>query len=116
MKGSLLVLDEIGRLTRSEHASALKLEHLKEAIGGGSIEVVPYFDTVQISGTPVRCVVFCDEEGKNKGQIENLRATALWETALQRQRLSLTGPEGMRDYLVGKIAIVIGDDEFLAAL
>jgi hypothetical protein len=88
------------------------LELLKEAIGGGHLEVVPYFDSFRHAGASLRCVAFCDEDGKGKRLPFNAVATELWDRVLRSTRGTGCAP----DYLVGQIAVVYGDDEFMEAL
>jgi hypothetical protein len=88
------------------------LEDLKAAIGGGYIEAVPYFWTVDHRGVEHRCVAFCDEEGKLKGMPVNPFATALWDLAIRRVK----GVGCEPDFLVGRIAVVFGDPEFMEEL
>jgi len=87
------------------------LDLLKEAIGGGPIEVVPFFNTVIIDGKLTKCVAFCDEEGKIKGQLPNAVATSLWDAAMMR-----AGRRWNDDLLVGTICIVWGDPAWMRAL
>jgi hypothetical protein len=58
--------------------------------------------------------VFCNEHGKIEGLGVNQRATRLWGEAIAADFGHKGTPQG--DYLVGPIAIVIGDAEFLAEL
>ena len=83
---------------------------IKDEIGGGFLEPVPFFDTVMIKGEVRRCVAFCDEDGKLKNLDFNPGATLLWKSAQVRSR------RGVNDVLVGPVAIVFGDDELLEAL
>jgi hypothetical protein len=91
---------------------------LKAAIGGGYLELIPRFTSIEHQGELCNCVAFCDEDGKMKDLPVNERATILWHQALQRTgHPGLLMPMGrLADYLVGQIAIVIGDDEFMEAL
>jgi hypothetical protein len=84
------------------------------SIVGGWIELVPGFDWVREDGELVRCVAFCNEEGKIHNLRYNQQATLMWHDSLR-----LTHPFGgsyFDDYLAGDVAIVTGDDEFLASL
>jgi hypothetical protein len=121
MKGSILIYKpgavepEVRSFTR-----ALDLDDLKDAIGGGYLEHVPSFDTIEHDGKLRRCVVLCDEHGKldyrpgkpgrHLPDPPNETATALWVLALRRRGYFPS------DYFVGQIAIVIGDAEFMEAL
>lgn len=88
------------------------LDTLKAAIGGGHLEVVPYFNVIQRDGKWLRCAAFCDEDGKVKHQPVNRPATQLWDRTLLRTK----GCDASPDFLVGQIAVVLGDAEFMAAL
>jgi len=88
------------------------LDVLKAAIGGGHLEVVPYFSTIQHGQQRHRCVAFCDEEGKLDGLSFNKVATQHWDHAMRISQ----GCNASPDYLVGDIAVVFGDEEFMEAL
>lgn len=86
------------------------LKQLQKAVGG-YIELIPQFTT--LGGSP--CHAFCNEEGKLKGLPINRRATQLWHDALPSP--GLLGEGGaLVDYLVGPIAVVIGDPALLEKL
>jgi hypothetical protein len=108
---------------------ALDLDDLKDAIGGGWIEAVPGFHSIELDDKLHRCVVLVDEEGKlghrtsgkptpSPPDPPNPTATKLWHLALRRLgHPGLVAPGGgLADYLCGQVAVVIGDDEFLSAL
>jgi hypothetical protein len=80
------------------------LEELKSGIGGGLIEIVPFFNKFMKRD----CVVFCDEEGKLKNMKRNLLAQTFWEAAY--------GKKITDDYLVGDIVIIVGSLSFLSRL
>ncbi len=86
------------------------LDLLRAAIGGGYIEVVPWFTRFQFNGEIVDCVAFCDKYGKGKMQHFNAAATVLWAQARRCSVLDL------KDCLVGDIAIMFGDREFMEEL
>jgi hypothetical protein len=93
------------------------LDKLKEKIDGGLLEVVPQFTRIEFRGKIMRCVTFCDEEGKNKNLPVNMLATHLWEKSLQSIGFGLRRPDGtMRDVLVGSVLVVFGDKRFMEAL
>jgi hypothetical protein len=95
------------------------LEELKGAVGGGWLEAVPGFTTLPWGGIVMDCVAFCDEEGKLKNLPHNQVATDLWEQSLRRKGVNLYAPHPFRaepDYLVGPIAVVFGDREFMEKL
>jgi hypothetical protein len=98
---------------------APKLEELKAAIGGGHLEVVPGFTDIGYQGVVMNCVAFCDEDGKRKEMPVNEIATAFWEHSLHRKGKSLANTPPMfggPDVLVGSIAVVFGDREFMGSL
>lgn len=90
-------------IDRLDHVPSLG--DIKRAIGGGHIETVPYFS--QLLDEP--CVVFCDEDGKIKGQFPNRVATYLWYADLSRQSSGEGVLEGT-DYLAGTVAIITADN------
>ncbi len=106
MKGTVLVVHVNGHEDRHEFDAPVTLDWLQhpQAING-YIEIVPYFNiwVDDVSGKGKECVVFCDEEGKLKGLPVNAKATAYWAARGD-------------DKLVGPIAIVFGDAEFMEAL
>ena len=88
------------------------LDVLKDAIGGGHLESVPYFHSIQHGRQRHRCAAFCDEDGKVKGLPMNMLATQLWDQSMRRSHGCSASP----DFLVGQIAVVFGDAEFMEAL
>jgi hypothetical protein len=109
------------------------LGDLKEAIGGGWLEKVSQFDTIEFGGELHHCVVLVDEEAKLNfrsapGKTErapdppNDRATVQWDRALRRAGhpgllRPATGPFGpLADYLVGRVCVLFGDDQFMGSL
>lgn len=105
MRGVLTIIPVGGAaVIRKELAAAPHLEDLQSWIGGGFIELVPYF--TKFEGKP--CAAFCDEDGKHKGMPVNHRATILWH-ALEPRFMG-------RDFLVGPIVIVTGDEALMSAL
>jgi hypothetical protein len=113
MKGAMLTI----RPDRGAECVPLdrcpNLHELKERIGGGFLEVVPWFRSIEIKGELHRCAVFVDEDGKHKGLTPNIFATYLWNLELIRQgRKAQVG----EDYLAGPVCIVVGDDELLEEL
>jgi hypothetical protein len=113
MRGKLLVFEPYAPTPRvyEYHDKPIKLQDLNAAVGG-YIEVVPYFDSLPVDGGRVPCRAFCNEHGKlNGGSPWNDVANALWRDALAYQNL---GP--IDDYLVGSIAVVVGDEAFMEAL
>ena len=83
------------------------LEHLQKAVGG-SIQLIPYFNTIRIDGATHKCVAFCDEEGKLSAKSLNRMAQVFWE---------LAAPSVARhDRLVGSIVVVWGDNNLMSEL
>jgi hypothetical protein len=121
MQGTMLVFlpterePEIRKFSR-----APELAELKAAIGGGWLEMVPMFDTIEHEGQLHKCVAFCDEEGKldyrtsgksaSAPDARNEWATMLWDQALRRRKL------GLGDYLSGRVCVLFGDGEFMQSL
>lgn len=118
MKGTIITIDEAGNETVREIDGEPKLALLQEGVGGGSIQIVPYFKSYRHNGRTVDCIALCDEEGKIDGQAFNETATKLWhEVLIGHGHPGLVDPDGrLADHLVGKIAIVFGDEAFMAAL
>jgi ABC-type glycerol-3-phosphate transport system substrate-binding protein len=104
VRGLLTIIQVDGAVSSEELAAAPHLEDLQSWLGGGFIELVPYFTRYQ--GKP--CLAFCDEDGKHKGMPINQRATALWYELEPRFM-------GM-DILVGPIVIVSGDEQLMREL
>ena len=110
MKGYIATIGLDGRVMVKE-ATKPTLDLLQAAIGGGSIERVPFFDTILIEGELKHCVAFCDEEGKGQGQHPNAVATLAWETALRLQGRPIGD-----DYLAGLVCVTWGDAAWMRAL
>src|SRR5262245_12882175 len=112
MKGTMVTFaaGEAQRIREFDRAPTL--DELKTAIGGGWIESVPYFDHIEWQGKWRRCWAICDEEGKLKGFDINPRATLLWGKVLSAKH----GVLRMNDILVGPVAVLFGDAEFMATL
>jgi hypothetical protein len=101
---------------------------LKDAIGGGWLEKVPKFETIEHDGALHRCVALCDEEAKlefrtsGKGESApdpaNSWATILWDRALRRAGYPglIAGSGAIVDYLCGRVCVLIGDEQFLQSL
>lgn len=102
MRGAIITLPCSGARVETPLYGPPTLDHLKEAVGGGNVELVPGFDTIEYEGKVVPCVVFCDKESKLKGQRINHDATILWDAALLRAGYpGLLKPDGrMADILL----------------
>lgn len=118
MRGTMLIFGQDGTLevhaldwtSVAEHE---RLKVLTDAIGGGYLEVVPYFKSIEHEGKLHPCVAFCDEDGKRKSWLDyNAAANEHWRRAMRRAAGCSPDP----DFLVGPIAVVFGDDEFMGAL
>jgi hypothetical protein len=119
MRGTIIIIDPTldgPRAITLDHAATL--DELKEVIGGGWLEAVPGFTTLPWAGIVMDCVAFCDEEGKLKNLPHNQIATDLWEQSLRRKGATLADHPLRQhaDYLVGTIAVVFGDREFMEEL
>lgn len=119
MKGVMLVfLAEGGVPKKVELDGPPSLEALQNAVGG-YLEAVPGFNTFNVEGKLESCVVFCNEEGKLLGLPVNTKATKLWEACLNRAGDSLftSSPiKRAKDYLVGNIVVIYGDQSLMEAL
>jgi hypothetical protein len=117
-KGTIVQLNPDGSRNEIAIDGPPTLDKLKDAIGGGYMELVPLFNSIEHGGAVVPCVAFCDEDGKLKHMPLNRPATALWQQALLRAgHPGLITPDGkVADVLVGTIAVVFGDKRFMAAL
>src|SRR5262245_26873468 len=106
MKGELLIWRPDGTSEIRELTAEPELETLRKIVGG-YLEAIPYFRTIEIGGSVVACLAFCNEEGKlNEPPLPiNRGATVAWHNAMQR-----AGTPHFDDYLVGSIAIVTGDE------
>lgn len=106
MKGAVLAINADGTTDLTRLDDPVVLPHLRRIVGG-HIEGVPMFDSVPVGGRVRRCVAFCNEEGKLKGLPVNIAATRLWWHAVGRDP---------GDMLVGNVAVVWGDEEFMGEL
>lgn len=100
----------------TEYTSEIPLGELQRLVEG-YIELVPYWETAKTGhdiALRVPCRVFCNEDGKRLQMPRNHFATALWEEAIAADFGQRGTPQG--DYLVGPVAIVTGDIEFMEAL
>jgi hypothetical protein len=89
------------------------LTALQQAVGG-YIELVPYLDHIDYDGKREPCLAFCNEHGKLEQQAFNRAATEIWEKAVGAALRDRSG--NYKDFLVGRIIILFGDAEFMAAL
>ena len=114
MRGTMIVIHPSDKDALDVHqfGRAITLDELKAGIGGGYLELVPGFTTIGVAGVVMDCVAFCDEDGKRKELPLNQAATQFWQVALERKGVRLALP----DQLVGNIAVVFGDREFMDSL
>ncbi len=112
MKGKLTIIKTDGSVHIEPLDKPSNLEKLQTAVGG-SIQIVPMFETFNWSLDPtdvkkaVECVAFCNEEGKLHGLPFNRLATLLWSNFFDFP---------LRDILLGDVAIITGDEEFMKEL
>jgi len=112
MRGTILSISPDGVETARQFEGEATLDDLQAAIGGGSVQVVPLFDIFQHGEDWHRCVVFCDEDGKVNNLTFNPKAQLHWQLAY-----NASGHLGaLDDALVGTVAIVWGDPDFMEAL
>ena len=113
MKGELRIIHANGSETVVEMVKVPNLKQIQSAVGDGYIEQIPSFNTVKWhSEKKIQvCYAFGNEDGKRLKLPLNVRATELWFAASRRNGGMGTIP----DYLVGDIAIVSGDIEFMKA-
>jgi hypothetical protein len=118
MRGTMLIFrpgerePEIKEIDFAPLSELDRLQWLKDGIGGGYLELVPYFKSIRHADTMRNCVAFCDEDGKRKNLPYNAIATGWWDISIRR----IAGCSCWPDYLVGDIAVVFGDKEFMEAL
>lgn len=101
MNGRMVILHAKGGETTKDYTDTVPLADLQAAVGG-YIQLVPGFRKFRGQ----YCVAFCNEEGKLHGMEVNMEATISWWKG--------SGHGG--DALVGDVAILTGDDDFMEAL
>ena len=109
MKGTIIAMMTDGKTTATEVTGKPDIEILQWIVGG-YIEVVPYLEQCIYNGKVRKCVAFCNEEGKVHDLPVNERATRLLHAQQRRAGMQ------PHDVLVGDIAIVFGDAEFMRSL
>jgi len=106
MQGELTIIRADGTKSRTLLANPDHYPELKAAVGG-SIELVSGFTSFE--GKP--CDAYVNDEGIANGLPRNRVASELWWAQLDdHSRLG-----NALDILHGPLAIVTGDDEFIAA-
>lgn len=117
MKGQItLIIPGSPEPRVTEYTAEIPLDELQRLVGG-YIELVPFWITAKVGrdiATRVPARVFCNEDGKRLPLRRNDFADALWKEAIAADFGHRGTPQG--DYLVGPVAIVTGDDEFMEAL
>lgn len=107
MPGTMIFIDTDGHRDERTLKAAPKLEELQKMVGG-YIQLVPLFSRVAHSSGMQKCVVLCNEDGKNLNLPLNHEATRLWQLS--------AGKPPIQDVLVGPIVILFGDPSFMEAL
>jgi hypothetical protein len=111
MRGGLFIVRQNGDIETRSIDRPPTAEELREIVSG-YIEMIPYWTHLSVASKNIDsdCVGFCDSDGKTIGnKLSNELATAIWEVDLNRKGMSAKG----RDYLVGDIVLVWGDQELL---
>lgn len=111
MKGQALVFN-VHSSVPSEYTFNVppSLDFLQDAVGG-PIELIPHFSSIAISGYIRNCFAYCNEEGKLQRLKPNAKAQQLWQDAMVRTGVELTG-----DVLLGSVVILYGDNTFMESL
>jgi hypothetical protein len=117
MRGTIIAVPCNGAPITTPLNGPPTLDRLTAAVGGGNVEIVPGFDTIEYEGKVVPCVAFCDPESKLRNQPINFDATIMWDAALLRAGYpGLLKPNGrMADMLFGQITVLFGGPEFMAS-
>jgi hypothetical protein len=117
MRGTLLVFEPHALPQVREFSQPPGLEEV-QAVVGGDLQVVPGFRTIRYGAVVMDCFALCNANGKHKGLAMNDLATIAWKEALQRAvEAGLWRSEVMpTDPLVGTVAVLFGDREFMDAL
>ena len=118
MRGTIIAVPCNGAPITTPLNGPPTLDRLTAAVGGGNVEIVPGFDTIEYEGKAVPCVAFCDPESKLRNQPINFDATLMWDAALLRAgNPGLLKPNGrMADMLFGQVTVLFGGPEFMASL
>jgi hypothetical protein len=114
MIGSSVIIRPSAPLEFRNYTGPVEEDHFSDAIGG-LLEIVPHFDQwLDYTGRLRECVAYSNTEGELLGLEVNHYGSAIWnyladlkgiDYRLRRHRI-----------LVGPIAIVFGDMEFMEAL
>ena len=117
MRGTLLVFQPHAVPQVREFSHPPSQEEVQVVVGG-DLQVVPGFRTIRYGDVVMGCVALCNANGKLKGLAMNDLATIAWKEALRRAvEAGLWRSEIMpTDPLVGTVAVLFGDREFMDAL
>jgi hypothetical protein len=118
MRGTLILMrPEREQPELREFDRALTLDEMREVVGG-DIEQVQGFKTIGYGGTVMDCVALCNENGKQDNLPINHGATMAWGRALDRVGIELHDAKSgiPKDWLVGPVAVIFGDREFMSEL
>jgi len=83
---------------------------------GGFLERVPQFDSIEYPmGSRVRhrCVAFCNEDGKRLQLTSNTLADVYWAMSQLKDH---TDEMIAKEWLVGNVVVIFGDQEFMERL
>ena len=117
MRGTLLVFEPHALPQVREFSHPPSQEEV-QAVVGGDLQVVPGFRTIRYGAVVMDCVALCDAKGNLEDLAMNNLATIAWKEALRRAiDAGLWRSEVMpTDPLVGTVAVLFGDPEFMDAL
>jgi len=117
MRGTLLVFQPHALPHVREFSQPPTLKEV-QAVVDGDLQVVPGFCSIRYGDVVMDCVALCNANGKLKGLAMNDLATIAWKEALRRAvEAGLWRSEVMpTDPLVGTVAVLFGDREFMDAL
>ena len=106
MQGELTVIGPDGLVCRRPLADPDAYEEIKDAVGGG-LDLVPGFASFEGR----TCDAYVNDQSSLNGMPQNRKATELWWPQLDESRRL----GNALSILHGPLAIVTGDDEFIAA-
>jgi len=117
MRGTLLVFQPHALPHVREFLQPPSQEEV-QAVVGGDLQAVPGFRSIRYGNMVMDCIALCDANGNLENLAINNLATIAWKEALRRavdaglwrSELMPTGP------LVGTVAVLFGDREFMDAL
>jgi len=105
IEGEAYIYKTDGTVEYRKYTAAPSLKGLQEAVGG-YLETVPYFSTHK----GMKCVAFCNEEGKLNKLPLNITATKLWYGEMGTRYHLIS------DVLVGDVIVLMGNRAFMEAL